>query len=313
MILSQTASIRLTNLLVNRYKNLGYVDAKSGNILTVKIADLSSNSRVNILCECDNCNSKFITEYRLLSKANEILCKSCKLSLSAKKRIQKFGSNFSNSEIQRKIATKYQNDPIKLKQISESRKSTKLKKYNDSAWNNQEKRLKTIKNKGVIDWNNSKKRKETTKLIHGNETWNNQEKKQQTCLLKYGVRHTQQVNEIFNKTCKFKKYFEILYQGSFELHFLQTFYDKIKIVRGPSFKYTDSAGKNRIYYADFLIPSLNLIIEIKSKYTFDKDKNRNLKKDSTVKEGYNFLCLIDKQYNELLDLIKLNEINNTES
>jgi hypothetical protein len=285
MILSQTVELVLTSQIVSRYKKLGY-DAHYDKSLTVKVSDLSPNSHVNVLCSCDTCNSEFITEYRIISHRPISLCTTCNLKRAASARIKKFGSNFLNPDTQRKIATKYKNEPFRLAQIQERRKKTKLLKYNNSTWNNQE------------------KRKETLNRIHGTKNWNNQEKKSITCLLKYGVRHTQQVDAIFHKTCKYQICNGIACQGSYELDFVQRFYDQVQILRGPTFNYIDSFGKIRKYYSDFLIPSMNLIIEIKSSYTLLLDKHAQLKREAVLNNEYNFLWIIDKNYQYLVKLLK---------
>ena len=47
--------------------------------------------------------------------------------------------------------------------------------------------------------------------------------------------------------------------------------------------------KERLYYPDIFIKSENLLIEVKSKYTFDLHKEKNLtKQQEYIKQGYNF-------------------------
>lgn len=53
------------------------------------------------------------------------------------------------------------------------------------------------------------------------------------------------------------------------------------------------------YHPDFYLPDYNLIIEIKSSYTYNYDLNKNLsKKEYSIKNGYNFIFIIDKDYSE---------------
>ena len=48
-------------------------------------------------------------------------------------------------------------------------------------------------------------------------------------------------------------------------------------------------GRNRKYYPDFYIPHLNVIIEVKSIYTFERDPDKNLlKKEACIQQGYKF-------------------------
>lgn len=109
-----------------------------------------------------------------------------------------------------------------------------------------------------------------------------------------------------NPFCKKRKYknTNLHYQGSFELDFLNKYFHKIKIENGKNFYYIIE-NENRIYISDFFLPDYNLIIEIKSSWTFNKEINKNqLKKESVLKNNTNFLFIIDKNYNELNKIIK---------
>jgi hypothetical protein len=127
------------------------------------------------------------------------------------------------------------------------------------------------------------------------------------CFKKYGVRNFMQKEELFIKAQKSAKKIlrfnsNLWYQGTFELDFLKKYYDRYpKIQRGPSIKYTLD-NKNKIYYPDFYIPSLNLIIEIKSSYFLKKDLLINKKKKATIDSGFNYIMILDKNYNEFNQL-----------
>ena len=59
-------------------------------------------------------------------------------------------------------------------------------------------------------------------------------------------------------------------------------------------------GKNRKYFPDFFIKKLNLVIEIKSTYTYECEKDQNeAKKEATINNGFNFKFLINKNYIDL--------------
>lgn len=305
MILTKEVKIRVLNRLVNFYSEKGY-EALHNKEIFVKIEDLSHGANAIVVCRCEICDTEFSKKFRLVKIEDDgsTHCSKCKLSDSAKKRVKKYGSNFQNPNIQRKIATKYSSDKEKLKIIDKQRKATKKKQYGDENWNNQDKRLNTIKEKGT-DWNNSDKRKQTCLSLYGNKNWNNQDQKRKTCMEKYGVEHTQQLEHIFMKTCKFQKFKDrLLYQGSFEKDFLENFFDCVNIERGKTFFYTDENGKQRRYFSDFFLPDFNLIIEIKSTYTLKCDKNRELKRQSTLELGYSFMWIIDKNYDVLVELLK---------
>lgn len=113
---------------------------------------------------------------------------------------------------------------------------------------------------------------------------------------------------IFHKTqsSSFKKHLfkELTYQGTFEQNFLETFYDVIKIEKAPSIKYKYK-NRERIYFPDFYLPELNLIIEIKSKYYYNKFLDVNLEKQKAcISQGYNFMFIIDRDYENFLKILK---------
>jgi len=63
-------------------------------------------------------------------------------------------------------------------------------------------------------------------------------------------------------------------------------------------------NKEKVYYPDFYYQPLNLIIEIKSSYTFYKDLDKNLiKQKQCLDKGYNFIFIIDKKYDEFEKLL----------
>lgn len=124
---------------------------------------------------------------------------------------------------------------------------------------------------------------------------------------KYGVYYAAQLPEFYNKMTKdglkIKKYKELYYQGSYEKDFLERYYD-IGISRGPTIKYLYN-NIEHTYYSDFYYKKLNLIIEIKSKKWYDEHLDKNLIKQKSCREqGYNFLFIIDKNYEIFEKLIK---------
>ena len=72
----------------------------------------------------------------------------------------------------------------------------------------------------------------------------------------------------------------------------------------PKIRYIDSiTNKKRLYFPDIFIPKDNLIIEIKSKYTYNKDyQNIKDKKNATLKEGFKFLVWIFNEGGSLIGL-----------
>lgn len=112
--------------------------------------------------------------------------------------------------------------------------------------------------------------------LYNNKNYNNREKFKETNIKNLGVPYPSQNSNIFEKQQKtaFKilpyKTFNINYQGSYELCFLEQM-EKIDLInevsRGQSFKYLWE-GEQTIYYSDFLFRGK--IIEIKSTYTYNK-------------------------------------------
>lgn len=121
-----------------------------------------------------------------------------------------------------------------------------------------------------------------------------------TNLERYGVEYSVQNPEIFEKSQRHRTKTgvlpsgrEINYQG-YEmiviLELLKT-YSEEEIVLGrkdiPKFWYIQD-GKKHIYFADIYIPSKNLIIEVKSEWTWKKYLEKNLlKQQSVLDAGFN--------------------------
>lgn len=121
-------------------------------------------------------------------------------------------------------------------------------------------------------------------------------------LKKYGVENVMHNKEIFKhqSTSSFKRKKYILPSGKiiklmgYEplcLTYLLTLYKEEEIITNisdiPSFNYIFE-GKNRKYYPDFYIPKENLIIEVKSPWTFQKYFDQNYEKINAVNNsGYN--------------------------
>lgn len=61
----------------------------------------------------------------------------------------------------------------------------------------------------------------------------------------------------------------------------------------PKIFYIDKEGKSHRYYPDFYIPKENLLIEVKSTYTYEASIDVNLLKEkSSLNCGYKFKFLI---------------------
>jgi len=207
---------------------------------------------------------------------------------------------------------------LESKELIEKKKQTSQNLYGDEKYQNRKQIEKTnIKKYGHINPGaNEKVRKRRDKTMikrygtkHALLNADSVEKFKNTCLERYGVESPMQNEDLFNKQqissiqIKYFKNTNLYYQGTYELDFLEKYYDKFdNIKRGPTIKYIFE-NKNRIYYSDFFIPSLNLVIEIKNSYLYNRDKSRILAKEkAAISNGFNYILIIDKDYTELNNL-----------
>jgi len=220
-------------------------------------------------------NTKFISFYGYKNTCSD----KCILELRKKSCLEKFGVD----------------NVFKCNNIKEKIKNTNLLKYGHENYLNSKEGIKKkketwIKNYGV---DNPRKSSVIDKKI------------KETNLIKYGVEYTHQNREILEKSFKtrrcLKQYLNtnISYQGSYELDFLEKYYDKIDIENGPSINYLFE-GKNKVYHSDFYIPSLNLVVEIKSTYILTLDREIIEKKKATISNGFNYILILDKNYNDFI-------------
>jgi hypothetical protein len=139
-------------------------------------------------------------------------------------------------------------------------------------------------------------------------------------LFKYGVSYPMQRPDIFKKQLltSYKIIYyndELFSQGSYELDFLN-YCENNSIIdlisNGPSIEYIlESNNTNHTYHSDFFIENLNLIIEIKSTYTYNIHLDKNLMKRKYSKlNGYNFIFIIDKDYTEFGNIINQLKLKN---
>ena len=70
----------------------------------------------------------------------------------------------------------------------------------------------------------------------------------------------------------------------------------------PEIWYIGDDGKNHKYYPDFYIPKDNMIIEVKSTWTYNIELNKNwLKKEATEQLGFNFKFIILNSKREMIN------------
>lgn len=284
MIIDKNIDIRTNSSNYNHYISKGYSIVKCGDIITINVLDLLISSHVKVNCKCDNCGvEKKIPyhNYNLFIKKHEFYtCYKCCNVKNILTCNEKYGGSYSSTE-------KYRNDVNNT--ISEKYGS----KENYSIFIRDISKTKCNEKYGVdnVFKLNSVKEKIKSSLFK-----------------KYGVEHALQNENFFDKSqksgFKVKEYNGIKYQGTYELDFIK-FCDKnnLEVKKHKSIKYYQNS-KTRIYFPDFYLPKYNLIIEIKSSYYYKKEENRNLLKEKYSKEsGFNFLFIIDKNYNDLLKII----------
>ncbi len=148
----------------------------------------------------------------------------------------------------------------------------------------------------------------TKELLYGDENYNNRTKYKETCLTKFGVENPSQNAEVHEKkvknSYKSKDYklpsgLIVQVQGwenkALDKLFKEYTEDEIQLGTAniPRITYFDELGKQHYYFPDIYIPKDNLIIEVKSQWTYDKNIPRHmLKKDACIAQGYNFKFII---------------------
>lgn len=210
-------------------------------------------------------------------------------------------------------------------EIKEKSKKTCLNKYgveyisqHDSIKN---KIIETnIKKWGVDNYTKTEMYKEKSKktcmdkygVEHQSQSKSSKEKRKQTFIRKYGVENVLQNEEIYKKMIRSSfiiKYYNntpLYYQGTYEKDFLDKYFGKFVIMNGKTISY-EMNGKKKKYYSDFYLPDYNLIVEIKSTRWYIKHLDKNIIKEKTCKElGYNYIFIIDKNYDFFEQIIKNN-------
>ncbi len=301
MLLNKEIEITITSNLFKHFKELGYENLRSGEKRIIPIEHISIGSGQKVDVKCDVCGSDNKIKYQ---DYNKNIYKYGIYSCSRKCAQQKV--EFTNLE---KYGCKV---PSQSEEVMNKMKATKFDKYGDPTFVNVEKRNKTsLELHGVIGYNNREKCKETKFKNHGDPYYTNRNKAELTMELKYGEKYSSHVEEIFYKQqinsflLKKHKNTGLFYRGSYEKEFLDYCFTKnINIKQGSTIRY-DFENKMLIYYPDFYYEPLNLIIEIKSEYTFKKDLKKNLcKKRGSKLNGYNFIFIIEKYMKEFESIIK---------
>lgn len=294
MIVDKKVLVKISSSNFKWYKDRGY-EVCNGKTIEIKIEDITNSSSVilNIKCtECGNINTlmhnRYITTLRK-NINNKYYCKKCANVNREKTCIEKYGSKspLTNNDVMKKtkktMINKFGVDNIsKVDYIKKERSKT----MKDNTHNY---------NKIIFEkYGSNVSKLETIK-----------EKKKNTTLKNWGVENPIQNPLIFEKAQKNGKKIKlheigIYYRGTYEKDFLDfCIKENIKIEKGPSIWFIYE-GNKKYYHSDFYIKDKNLIIEVKSSYYYDKYKNLNIEKEkAAINNGYNFLFLIDKNYDKI--------------
>jgi hypothetical protein len=265
--------------MVKKYREMGY-DVKQYDIIELPIEKLSKYSHKKVLCACDVCGEEKEVKYNNYCKYIEndtehiYTCKICNLNKRKKTCLKKYG-----------VDNVSKNDKVKSKV-----KQTMKENGTDYGFNSQSYKDTIIKNYGVENIFQSEEIK--TKIKNTN-------------LEKYGAENPSQSYEIHKK--QHSGYIlkhhnnDLYYRGSYEKDFIDyCLEEKIEIENFKGSIDYFFEGKNRKYFPDFFIRNKNMIIEVKSLYTYELEKEQNeAKKEAAINNGFQFKFIIDKDYNFL--------------
>jgi len=234
--------------------------------------------------------------------------------------LKKYGTEYTfqsdevKEKIKKSILNKYGVEYIsQSEKIKNKIKNTNIERYGNKCVASSEKFKKSIFNKYGVEYvfqseEIKDKVKKTNLERYGFEIpMKNEEIKEKyrkSIFEKYGCIHPMQNDKIFEKTLKNSyqtKYFNTLkYKGTYELDFIKRYeYLNIQNCKSIDYFYDD---KKRKYFPDFYYEEKNLIIEIKSDYTYNIFLEKNLaKQEACLEQGFNFIFIIDKDYKEFDD------------
>lgn len=309
MIIDKTVKINVSGGNINHLRSMGY-NFKCGDVVEIPVDHLSLNSHVRVNCRCDTCGKEKSLTYQchcnFIKFDGKYYCSNCMKEKRKRVLIEKYGVE----------------NVFQLKDSIEKADKTRLEKYGNSKYRNDEKIKETNLEKygyeNVFQNENIKdKIKETNLERYGFEyamqCKNVKEKSCQTNIKNFGVPYVQQNNKIFHKSkktsFKINESFNLSYQGSYELDFLNYCNENgiIKYISKPkkTIKYFYK-NKKCYYHPDFYIEKLNLYIEIKSDYWWKIHLERNLiKEKAVVEQKYNYIVIMNKDYSKFEKIISI--------
>ncbi len=269
----------------NLFREKGY-DIVDDTDIMIKVDDLPESSTFRVRVLCDICRKEHYIEYRhYLRNIKQYGYYSCQGKCSRKK--------FKQTNIDRYGV----DNPAILLEIQEKIKTTNIERYGCENTFQSTKIKEKIKNTNLKKYG----------CENPNQNKDIKEKKKKTSYLKYGTEHPMHNEKIFSKNqknCFLIKLHEntgLYYRSSYEKHFLDFCFNRnIIVTKGKRIEYFIENVKH-YYFSDFFIKDKNLIVEIKSEWTYQNDIAKNkLKEEFTQKSGYDFLFVINKDYTNLL-------------
>lgn len=270
-----------------------------------------------IIAKCIMCENSFNKSLNKLYKQRNFGCDNCakkiKFNRIKNTMVEKYGCEYAaqnqicmnkmKETTFKKYGVEYANQS---EEVKEKIKSTNLEKYGCEYFSQTEqakenKKQTYLKNYGVEN------------PLQCEEV---KQKYRKTCLEKYGVEHAMQSPDVMENNIKKSYYLKqytfpsgntIKIQGyeNFALDELIKNYNEKDIVTGsknvPTIWYTDNFGKKRRHFVDIFISSQNKCIEVKSTWTFKKQKDIVLLKQLQAKEmGYLYeLWIYDNKGNKV--------------
>jgi len=282
VLLSKEVIITADWSSVKRYEDLGYGKMRQGDKFMVDVNHLKANSTVMVDVRCDYCGLELKRKYSEYTRNTKIQgkfsCLKCTNNKYKETCILKYGvCNMS-----------------KLKSTQDKIKETSMLRYGVSSFS----KLEIFKEQHKINMLD----KYGVDSFSKTEEWLLKQKL--TSLKKFGTENASQNPKIFSKQQKgrfeiFKfRDTDLFYQGKFELDFLNKYFEIFEIMNGPVIEYVYDSS-NRRYFSDFYLPQFNLIVEVKSTYTYELAKDKNIQKQkSCLSFGYKHLFIIDKNYQE---------------
>jgi hypothetical protein len=257
-----------------------------------------------IIAKCIICENSFNKSLNKLHKQRNFGCRICakKMQFDRIKNtmVQKYGveyaaqSDIFKDKMKASMLEKYGVEhPNQSEEIKAKIKKTNLEKYGCEY--------------GLQNEEVKEKRKITNLEKYGVENVTQsiliRNKAKKTCLDRYGVEHVSQNQEIYEKQNKHSYYLKdyvlpsgkiIKIQGYENYALDELLKDNINendIITGsrnvPEIWYLDTGDKKRRHFVDIFIPSQNKCIEVKSTWTFKKQKDIVFLKQTKAKEiGY---------------------------